>query len=108
MFKIKGINYSISSACSTSAHCIGAAMEQIQLGKQDVMFAGGGEELDWSLTMLFDGMGALSSKYNATPEQASRAYDADRDGFVISGGGGALVLESLDTPKLVGQISLQK
>jgi 3-oxoacyl-[acyl-carrier-protein] synthase-1 len=96
MFKIKGINYSISSACSTSAHCIGAAMEQIQLGKQDVMFAGGGEELDWSLTMLFDGMGALSSKYNETPQQASRAYDADRDGFVISGGGGALVLESLE------------
>jgi 3-oxoacyl-[acyl-carrier-protein] synthase-1 len=96
MFKIKGINYSISSACSTSAHCIGAAMEQIQLGKQDVMFAGGGEELDWSLTMLFDGMGALSSKYNETPEKASRAYDRDRDGFVISGGGGALVLESLE------------
>lgn len=96
MFKIKGINYSISSACSTSAHCIGNAMEQIQLGKQDVVFAGGGEELDWSLTMLFDAMGALSSKYNKTPEQASRAFDADRDGFVISGGGGALVLESLE------------
>jgi 3-oxoacyl-[acyl-carrier-protein] synthase-1 len=96
MFKIKGINYSISSACSTSAHCIGNAMEQIQLGKQDVVFAGGGEELDWSLTMLFDAMGALSSKYNETPEKASRAYDADRDGFVISGGGGALVLESLE------------
>lgn len=96
MFKIKGINYSISSACSTSSHCIGSAMEQIQLGKQDVMFAGGGEELDWSLTMLFDAMGALSSKYNATPELASRAYDADRDGFVISGGGGALVIESLE------------
>ncbi|MBT3446401.1 MAG: beta-ketoacyl-ACP synthase I, partial [Candidatus Thioglobus sp.] len=88
--------YSISSACSTSAHCIGNAMEQIQLGKQDVVFAGGGEELDWSLTMLFDAMGALSSKYNETPEKASRAYDADRDGFVISGGGGALVLESLE------------
>ena len=96
LFKIKGINYSISSACSTSAHCIGNAMEQIQLGKQDVVFAGGGEELDWSLTMLFDAMGALSSKYNDSPERASRAFDADRDGFVISGGGGALVLESLD------------
>ena len=96
LFKIKGINYSISSACSTSAHCIGNAMEQIQLGKQDVVFAGGGEELDWSLTMLFDAMGALSSKYNDTPAKASRAYDANRDGFVISGGGGALVLESLE------------
>jgi len=96
LFKIKGINYSISSACSTSAHCIGNAMEQIQLGKQDVVFAGGGEELDWSLTMLFDAMGALSSKYNDTPEKASRAYDANRDGFVISGGGGALVLDSLE------------
>ena len=96
LFKIKGINYSISSACSTSAHCIGNAMEQIQLGKQDVVFAGGGEELDWSLTMLFDAMGALSSNYNDSPSQASRAFDADRDGFVISGGGGALVLESLD------------
>lgn len=96
LFKIKGINYSISSACSTSAHCIGNAMEQIQLGKQDIVFAGGGEELDWSLTMLFDAMGALSSKYNNTPEKASRAYDANRDGFVISGGGGALVLESLE------------
>ncbi len=96
LFKIKGINYSISSACSTSAHCIGNAMEQIQLGKQDVVFAGGGEELDWSLTMLFDAMGALSSKYNDTPEKASRAYDANRDGFVISGGGGALILESLE------------
>ncbi len=96
LFKIKGINYSISSACSTSAHCIGNAMEQIQLGKQDVVFAGGGEELDWSLTMLFDAMGALSSQYNDTPEKASRAYDANRDGFVISGGGGALILESLE------------
>lgn len=95
LFKIKGVNYSISSACSTSAHCIGNAMEQIQLGKQDVVFAGGGEELDWSTTMLFDSMGALSSKYNETPELASRAFDANRDGFVISGGGGALVLESL-------------
>ena len=96
LFKIKGINYSISSACSTSAHCIGNAMEQIQLGKQDIVFAGGGEELEWSLTMLFDAMGALSSKYNDTPDKASRAFDTDRDGFVISGGGGALVLESLD------------
>lgn len=96
LFKIKGINYSISSACSTSAHCIGNAMEQIQMGKQDVVFAGGGEELNWSLTALFDAMGALSSKYNETPERASRAYDANRDGFVISGGGGALVLESLE------------
>ncbi|BBB23430.1 3-oxoacyl-[acyl-carrier-protein] synthase I [Isorropodon fossajaponicum endosymbiont JTNG4] len=96
LFKIKGINYSISSACSTSAHCIGNAMEQIQMGKQDVVFAGGGEELDWSLTMLFDAMGALSSKYNETPSSASRAFDANRDGFVISGGGGALVLESLE------------
>ena len=96
LFKIKGVNYSISSACSTSAHCIGNAMEQIQLGKQDVVFAGGGEELDWSLTMLFDAMGALSSKYNDTPDKASRAFDTERDGFVISGGGGALVLESLD------------
>ena len=96
LFKIKGVNYSISSACSTSAHCIGNAMEQIQLGKQDVVFAGGGEELDWSTSMLFDSMGALSSKYNDAPESASRAFDAKRDGFVISGGGGALVLESLD------------
>ena len=96
LFKIKGINYSISSACSTSAHCIGNAMEQIQMGKQDVVFAGGGEELDWSTTMLFDSMGALSSNYNDAPEKASRAYDANRDGFVISGGGGALVLESLE------------
>ncbi|WP_190600345.1 beta-ketoacyl-ACP synthase I [Candidatus Vesicomyidisocius sp. SY067_SCS001] len=96
LFKIKGINYSISSACSTSAHCIGNAMEQIQMGKQDVVFAGGGEELDWSLTMLFDAMGALSSKYNKSPEQASRAFDKERDGFIISGGGGALALESLE------------
>ena len=95
-FQIKGVNYSISSACSTSAHCIGNAMEQIQLGKQDVVFAGGGEELDWSLSCLFDAMGALSTKYNKTPERASRAYDADRDGFVIAGGGGMLVLESLE------------
>jgi len=95
-FQIKGVNYSISSACSTSAHCIGNAMEQIQLGKQDVVFAGGGEELDWSLSCLFDAMGALSTKYNDTPDRASRAYDADRDGFVIAGGGGMLVLESLE------------
>ncbi len=95
-FKIKGINYSISSACATSAHCIGNAMEQIQLGKQDVVFAGGGEEEHWALTALFDAMGALSSKYNDQPQVASRAFDADRDGFVIAGGGGMLVLESLD------------
>ncbi|HMW48280.1 MAG TPA: beta-ketoacyl-ACP synthase I [Cellvibrionaceae bacterium] len=95
-FKIKGVNYSISSACATSAHCIGNAMELIQLGKQDVVFAGGGEEEHWTLTGLFDAMGALSTKYNDTPGQASRAYDADRDGFVIAGGGGCLVVESLD------------
>ncbi|MGB1199740.1 MAG: beta-ketoacyl-ACP synthase I [Thalassotalea sp.] len=95
-FKIKGVNYSISSACATSAHCIGHAAELIQLGKQDIVFAGGGEEVDWSLAMMFDAMGALSSKYNDTPEQASRTYDADRDGFVISGGGGMLVVEELE------------
>lgn len=95
-FRIKGLNYSIASACSTSAHCIGAAMEQIQLGKQDRVFAGGAEELHWTMSCLFDAMGALSSKRNATPEQASRAYDADRDGFVIAGGGGMLVVEALD------------
>jgi 3-oxoacyl-[acyl-carrier-protein] synthase I len=95
-FKIKGVNYSISSACSTSAHCIGNAMEQIQLNKQDIVFAGGGEELHWTLSSLFDAMGALSTKYNETPERASRAYDADRDGFVIAGGGGMLVLEELE------------
>ncbi len=95
-FKIKGVNYSISSACATSAHCIGNAMELIQLGKQDVVFAGGGEEEHWTLTGLFDAMGALSTKYNDTPSQASRAYDASRDGFVIAGGGGCLVVESLD------------
>ncbi len=95
-FRIKGINYSITSACSTSLHCIGNAAEQIMLGKQDVMFAGGGEELDWTLSCLFDAMGAMSSKYNATPDKASRAFDADRDGFVISGGGGIVVLEELD------------
>lgn len=101
-FKIKGINYSISSACSTSAHCIGAGYEQIQMGKQDIVFAGGGEEVDWTMTMLFDGMGALSSKYNETPYRASRAYDADRDGFVISGGGGIVVLEELEHAKARG------
>ncbi len=95
-FRIKGINYSITSACSTSAHCIGAAAQQIAWGQQDVVFAGGGEELSWGMAMLFDGMAAMSSKYNATPEQASRAYDADRDGFVLAGGGGAVVLESLE------------
>jgi 3-oxoacyl-[acyl-carrier-protein] synthase-1 len=95
-FKIKGINYSISSACSTSAHCIGAAVEQIQLGKQDVVFAGGGEELHWTMSVLFDAMGALSTKYNDTPDKASRAYDADRDGFVIAGGGGMVVVEELE------------
>ncbi len=101
-FQIRGINYSISSACSTSAHCIGNAAEQIQWGKQDIMFAGGGEELHWTLTVLFDAMGALSSKYNDTPERASRAYDADRDGFVISGGGGVVVLEELEHAKARG------
>ena len=101
-FKIKGVNYSISSACSTSAHCIGNAAELIQWGKQDVMFAGGGEELDWALSVLFDAMGAMSSKYNDTPEKAARAYDADRDGFVIAGGGGVLVLEELEHAKARG------
>ncbi len=95
-FKIKGINYSITSACSTSLHCIGNAAEQIMMGKQDVMFAGGGEELDWTLSCLFDAMGAMSSKYNDTPAKASRAFDADRDGFVIAGGGGIVVLEDLE------------
>ncbi|GJL82802.1 MAG: beta-ketoacyl-[acyl-carrier-protein] synthase I [marine bacterium B5-7] len=95
-FKIKGVGYSISSACATSAHCIGNGAELIQMGKQDIVFAGGGEELHWSMTVLFDAMGALSSKYNNTPECASRTYDADRDGFVISGGGGVLVLEEYE------------
>lgn len=95
-YKIKGINYSITSACSTSLHCIGSAAEQIMMGKQDVMFAGGAEELDWTLSCLFDAMGAMSSKFNDTPDKASRAFDADRDGFVIAGGGGIVVLESLD------------
>ena len=95
-FKIKGVNYSITSACSTSAHCIGNGVEQIQMNKQDIIFAGGGEELDWSLSCLFDAMGAMSSKYNDTPEKASRAFDANRDGFVIAGGGGVVVLEELN------------
>ncbi|MHA6264506.1 beta-ketoacyl-ACP synthase I [Arenibacterium sp. CAU 1754] len=101
-FKIKGINYSITSACSTSLHCIGNAAEQIMLGKQDVMFAGGGEELDWTLSCLFDAMGAMSSKYNDAPATASRAFDANRDGFVISGGGGIVVLEELAHAKARG------
>ncbi|GGY68658.1 beta-ketoacyl-ACP synthase I [Marinobacter zhanjiangensis] len=95
-YRIRGVNYSMSSACATSAHCIGHAMEQIQNGKQDIVFAGGGEEEDWSLTMLFDAMGALSFKYNDTPEAASRPFDTGRDGFVIAGGGGMLVLEELE------------
>jgi len=95
-FKIKGINYSISSACSTSAHCVGTAVEQIQLGKQDVVFAGGGEELHWTMSVMFDAMGALSTQNNENPTKASRAYDADRDGFVIAGGGGMVVVEELE------------
>jgi 3-oxoacyl-[acyl-carrier-protein] synthase I len=101
-FKIKGVNYSISSACATSNHCIGNAFETIQLGKQDIIFAGGCEELDWTLSVLFDAMGALSSKYNDTPTKASRAYDADRDGFVISAGAGVLVLEEYERAKARG------
>ncbi len=101
-FKIKGVNYSISSACSTSAHCIGNGMELIQLGKQDIVFAGGGEELHWTLSALFDAMGALSTKYNETPDRASRAYDANRDGFVIAGGGGMVVLEELEHARARG------
>jgi 3-oxoacyl-[acyl-carrier-protein] synthase-1 len=101
-YKIKGVNYSISSACSTSAHCIGNAAELIQWGKQDIVFAGGGEELDWTLSVLFDAMGAMSSHYNDTPERASRAFDKNRDGFVISGGGGVLVLEELEHAKARG------
>lgn len=101
-FKIKGINYSITSACATSAHCIGNAMEQIQLGKQDMVFAGGGEEEHWTLSCLFDAMGALSTRYNDTPEKASRPYDAERDGFVIAGGGGMMVLEELEHAKARG------
>ena len=101
-FKIKGVNYSISSACSTSAHCIGNGMELIQLGKQDIVFAGGGEELDWALSAMFDAMPALSSKYNSTPQKASKPYDANRDGFVIAGGGGAIVLEEYEHAKARG------
>jgi 3-oxoacyl-[acyl-carrier-protein] synthase-1 len=101
-FKIKGVNYSITSACSTSAHCIGNGVEQIQWGKQDIVFAGGGEELDWTLSCLFDAMGAMSSKYNDAPETASRAFDATRDGFVIAGGGGVVVLEELERAKARG------
>lgn len=101
-FKIKGVNYSISSACSTSAHCIGNAAELVQWGKQDIVFAGGGEELDWSLSVLFDAMPALSSKFNDQPERASRAFDADRDGFVIAGGGGVVVVEELEHAKARG------
>src|SRR4029077_4220273 len=95
-FKIKGVNYSISSACATSNHCIGNAYETIQIGKQDVIFAGGCEELDWTLSVLFDAMGAMSSKYNDTPSTASRPYDVSRDGFVIAGGAGVVVLEELE------------
>ena len=101
-FRIKGINYSITSACSTSAHCIGAGVEQIQFGKQDIIFAGGGEEVHWTLSCLFDAMGAMSSKYNDTPEKAARAFDATRDGFVIGGGGGMVVLEELEHAKARG------
>ena len=101
-FKIKGLNYSITSACSTSAHCIGNGVEQIQWGKQDIVFAGGGEELDWTLSCLFDAMGAMSSKYNDEPTRASRAFDADRDGFVIAGGGGMVVLEELEHARARG------
>ncbi|MEM7427288.1 MAG: beta-ketoacyl-ACP synthase I [Pseudomonadota bacterium] len=101
-FGIKGVNYSISSACATSSHCIGNAAELIQWGKQDIVFAGGGEELDWTLSVLFDAMGAMSSKHNDTPATASRAYDATRDGFVIAGGGGTLVLEELEHAKARG------
>jgi 3-oxoacyl-[acyl-carrier-protein] synthase-1 len=101
-FGIRGVNYSISSACATSAHCIGNAAEMIQWGKQDVMFAGGGEELDWTLSVLFDAMGAMSSKYNDTPAKASRAYDKNRDGFVIAGGAGTVVLEELEHARARG------
>jgi 3-oxoacyl-[acyl-carrier-protein] synthase-1 len=101
-FKIKGVNYSISSACATSAHCIGSAVEQIQMGKQDVVFAGGGEEEHWTLSCLFDAMGALTTHYNDTPEKASRPYDVDRDGFIIAGGGGMLVIEELEHAKARG------
>jgi len=102
MFKIKGLNYSITSACSTSAHCIGVGVDNIRYGNQNIVFAGGGEELDWTLSVLFDSMGALSSKYNDTPEKASRPYDANRDGFVIAGGGGIVVLEEYEHAKKRG------
>ena len=105
-FGIKGVNYSISSACSTSAHCIGNGAEMIQWGKQDIVFAGGGEELHWTLSVLFDAMGALSSKYNDEPTRASRAFDKDRDGFVIAGGGGVVVLEELEHAKARGRQDL--
>jgi 3-oxoacyl-[acyl-carrier-protein] synthase-1 len=101
-YKIKGMNFSITSACSTSLHCIGMAAQQVALGTQDIMFAGGGEELDWTLSCLFDAMGAMSSKFNETPEKASRAFDADRDGFVIAGGGAMVVLETLDSAQARG------
>src|SRR5206468_7772677 len=101
-FKIKGVSYSISSACATSNHCIGNALETIQMGKQDVIFAGGSEELDWTLSVLFDAMSAMSSKFNQTPDKASRAYDVERDGFVIAGGAGVLVLEELDHARACG------
>ncbi len=101
-FEIKGVNYSISSACATSAHCIGASYEQIQWGKQDIMFAGGGEDLDWTLSVLFDAMGAMSAGYNDTPARASRAFDKNRDGFVIAGGAGVVVLEELEHAKARG------
>ena len=101
-FKIKGLNYSITSACSTTLHCIGTGTEQIQLGKQDIVFAGGGEEVDWTLSCLFDAMGAMSSKYNDVPTEAARAFDESRDGFVIGGGGGMIVLEELEHAKARG------
>ncbi len=107
-YEIKGINYSITSACATSAHCIGAGMEQIQMGKQDIVFAGGGEEEDWTLAALFDAMGALSTKYNDTPTEASRAYDENRDGFVISSGGAMLVLEELEHAQARGAKSMPR
>ncbi len=105
-FHIRGVNYSISSACSTSAHCIGNASELIQWGKQDIIFAGGGEELDWTLSVLFDAMNAMSSDFNETPEKASRAYDIRRDGFVIAGGGGVLVLKNWSTPRRAARGSM--
>ena len=107
-FKIKGVNYSISSACATSNHCIGNAAEMIQMGKQDMIFAGGCEELDWTLSVLFDAMGAMSSSFNDTPAKASRAYDVDRDGFVIAGGAGVLVLEELEHAKARGAQDLRR